>query len=399
MQRSLKAEDGGYVSSDEEEEATKGIQRMNVDDLGVIDLTHDDGAAGQNDLTSFQPVRLKREAHKERTLGLNADGATNDEGLTRVASNDAPSADKRKGKARAKDVEITGASETFHGTYSSSDEAPGGEPAIKPEPHDEDSAVPAGLPEPPSPETRRKVQAKKSRTQSGSKREEEKPVLQTQEEVEEWERVQTDLRVLYEELGTQPTVAHPAADAELGGDGPVDQKADKVYLFQFPPVLPELMPVVVKPDPDDAAARPARAGDPMHVDHEPAPTSVAAKARPGNKPPLTVGEGPARLRLPSGCVGKLRIRRSGKAELDWGGTRMSVGMGGEVSFLQDVVVVDVPEKKKNTREKTAMNEGEGGEGGGGGDADAEEEDKGWAMSMGQVKGKFVVTPDWGGILG
>jgi len=103
-------------------------------------------------------------------------------------------------------------------------------------------------------------------------------------------------------------------------------------------------------------------------------------------PVVTDSSGPRVQKLPSGAVGKLRIHKSGKATLDWGGTKLSVGMGGEVGFLQDIVVLGLPDKKVGA---------EGAEGA----AEKEDAGPGWAMGMGQVKGKFVVTPDWSDVLG
>ncbi|KAK3109479.1 hypothetical protein LTR53_017232 [Teratosphaeriaceae sp. CCFEE 6253] len=85
----------------------------------------------------------------------------------------------------------------------------------------------------------------------------------------------------------------------------------------------------------------------------------------------------------AGAVGKLRIHASGRATLDWGGTMLEVGMGGEVGFLQDVVVLGLPDRKK----------GAAGEGASGDEQEeaGEEEEQGWAMGMGQVKGKYIST--------
>ena len=56
------------------------------------------------------------------------------------------------------------------------------------------------------------------------------------------------------------------------------------------------------------------------------------------------------------------------------GTPMEIGMGSEASFLQDVLIANF---NKNEEGKV---------------------ENGTAMGMGQVKGKFIVTPDWNEIL-
>ncbi|KAK3680254.1 hypothetical protein LTR78_000632 [Recurvomyces mirabilis] len=414
----VKTEDGGYVSSDEDEDP-----KMNVDQLGVVDLT-----LGEDDNNGFQPVRIKREEHKIRTLGLNADGAT----AEAIVSNDAPttasitatSSTAKTAKLKGKDVEITGASDPFHGTYSSSDEQ---DPPIKIETTDDGPQhviAPPTQDALPSPESRRKGKERhKVRALSGSHAPE-RPVYQTKDELEEWERGQEELRVLYEELGIQATRAPPASAADGDGDGMAldgtadvqtetqDKKADKVYLFQFPPVLPDLTAISVKPDPD---APPANAsedrvaeengGEAMDIDTAPPATTTntytntdaeatsstrsgAAEAAPkkpdgpGTRPPL----------LPTGAVGKLRIHRSGKTTLDWGGTKLTLGMGTTAGFLQDVMVCSLPDRKVDL--------GGGGDEGVSVDREGEsEKERGWAVGMGQVKGKFVVVPDWRDVLG
>jgi DNA-directed RNA polymerase III subunit RPC4 len=73
--------------------------------------------------------------------------------------------------------------------------------------------------------------------------------------------------------------------------------------------------------------------------------------------------------------------------LDWGGTSLQVGMGTDVQFLQDAVVAKFNDKsdvqgakgKEEEHDETAF----GGE----------------VMGLGQVRGKFVVTPDWEEIVG
>lgn len=375
--------EGGYVSSDSEEDDEKGVRRRNVDEMVVIDLTADEDGL-QDESLGMQPVRLRRDAHKERTLGLNADNvdagaALGNHEVGEAGAGTKSISERRKGKQRARDVEFVSESHHFNATTYSSSESETDQP-IKSEPiEDEDER--AGSPEPvsadntqakeppSSPESKRKTKEilKKSRTASFTPAE--RPTYQTQEEVDEWDRHQRDLRTLSRELGPQN---HAVTEAQPQG---FDKRADMVYLFQFPPVLPDLQPIVVKPDPDDPPPDPDT--DAMEVE----PTANS-KANPVTIPDTTAYRHPT---LPSGIVGKMRVHASGKVTLDWGGTPLVVGMGTEATFLQDVMVIETPEVKK--------------EDGGGMDVDGEEKKQGKAMGMGQVKGKFVVTPDWGEIMG
>ena len=96
-------QNGGYISSDDEED-DKGVRRMNVEDLGVIDLTQDDVPA----YDQFAPVRVARVAHRERNMGINADGATTQDGAITVDANDKATgvAEKRRPKQRTKEVQV-----------------------------------------------------------------------------------------------------------------------------------------------------------------------------------------------------------------------------------------------------------------------------------------------------
>lgn len=362
----IKTEDGGYISSDDdEEEENKGMHKRNVDELTMVDLTGPD---------SIAPVRVQRVEHKERTIGLNADGVTTKDGsATKAQATDGPESlpdGKRKGKQRAKDVEVTGEQHKYKGTYSESSSEQGDEPQIKEEPMDDtrpttpeppahDAAnVPDVLLESPvsSPETRRK---KKDQIKTFGER----PDFQTNEEQTEWELHQKDLRILHHELGRLSTkdqegdAAMQGAEAQPQEDDP---RADKVYLFQFPPVLPDLLHKTIKPDPEapeegPSAAPPANASNQLQS-AEPESSGNTHTFNPGR-------------------VGKMRIHKSGRATLDWGGTPLEMGMGTEASFLQDVIIANF---NKNEEGKV---------------------ESGTAMGMGQVKGKFVVTPNWDEILG
>ncbi|KAI7344072.1 hypothetical protein D0862_14946 [Hortaea werneckii] len=389
----VKQEEGEYVSSDEDE-AEQGMGRLNIDELGVIDLTAEEE---EDPSRGFAPVRLKREEHKERTVGVNVGEAEKEDEKEKQGKEKTSEKRKGKQKQRPKDVEITGESEKYHGAYSSSED----EPVIKAEPTEDDErpdAPPAEAAEneshpqepPSSPETKRKAK-EKIKTGSRSAKAPTRPAYQTQEEIDEWNRQQDDLRILHSELGTlavpppQPTDQDGDA-AMTDGQQPAveDKRADKVYLFQFPPVVPDLNPIKVKPDPETAPS--GAEGETMEVD----PTTSSAQGPQIKKDPApTISEQPPSTPRPphlaSGAVGKLRIHRSGKATLDWGGTALSVAMGTEASFLQDVVIASLPEHKGDVN----------GEGNGGGGVN---EETGVAMAMGQVKGKFVVTPDWGEIL-
>jgi DNA-directed RNA polymerase III subunit RPC4 len=354
---SMSLADGGYISSDEDE-GEGDMQRVNVEDFGVIDLTEEDDPAN-----FFNPVRMTRVQHIERSLGINAEGATNQEGAISVDANDvtavSQTSSKGKGKQRAtSDFEVVDERDVFQAVYSESDdEIRVSAPQIKPDP---EPMVIDGAPStderPSSPESRRKGKERKARGASP----ESMPAahdFHTREDVEEWEREQDDLRIIRAELG----------EVTEGGDQQDGKRAQKAYLFQFPPILPDLQPIHVKPDPD--ANEVENNEDVMPVD----PPSNADK-------PIKVEEDEVKpdiqtSSLPSGAVGKLKVHASGRVSLDWGGTSLCLGMGTNASFLQDILYTILPDRKDGMDVDGASTAGK-------------------AINMGQVKGKFVVTPDW-----
>ncbi|KAK5167482.1 uncharacterized protein LTR77_007181 [Saxophila tyrrhenica] len=355
--------DGGYVSSDDDE----GEDRMNVEDFGIIDLTQNEGPRD-----FYAPVRMMRVQHKDRALGINAEGATNQDGAVAVESNDVPAnvdvTEKGKGKQKAsQDFEVTSEKHVFQAVYSDSEDDVRAKPQIKPDP--EATTTQQHDDPPSSPELRRKGKERikaLGRTPSPGP-----PGTEyvTREEREEHARHQNDLRLLRSELG-DPTPTNDAnGDATMTDSDRQDKRAEKVYLFQFPPILPDLVPVPIKPDPEAAENG---TEDAMHVDPAPPPAANTADK------PIKVEDNaspPPKAPLPSGAVGKLHVHASGRVTLDWGGTAMTLNMGTEAGFLQDVLCVSLPEGKM----------GEDGEALGTGEA----------VSMGQVKGKFVVVPEWG----
>ncbi|KAJ2985265.1 hypothetical protein NUW58_g5630 [Xylaria curta] len=139
-------------------------------------------------------------------------------------------------------------------------------------------------------------------------------------------------------------------------EGEEDQeKDDQLFLFQFPPILPPLAKVSEHLDGQAETIDLASSDDKQKVKLE---DSVEATR---NK---TMG-----LPAEGGFIGKLNVRKSGKVELDWGGTTLDIGMTTETDFLTTAMII---EQKENV--ETA------------------EESAGIAYGMGQVLGRFVVAP-------
>jgi len=396
---SLKREDGDDVSSEEDDDAE--FPRRDIDLIEVSsDENEDKDAVAQSrrGARTTLPVRIGRKEHQERTVALNTDASSETAaklvekaeatGETAAKSLSGP-ASLNKGKGKAKDVEITGATKPFRGVWQDEDDAG---LTVKVEAISDDEAMadaePAGLgeqpphaaekQEPASPHAERKP---KMRTQSAAE-----PILQTDEDRAEWARFQSNLQSIRAELG--PEEAPPAVDAS--GDSSMAEGAaatkkttvrdNNVYLFQIPPLMPELLSPCVPGEAADGPSSTAVAAPAVPA----APSARVAPSRKDGKVKLEEGtfsdpSAPTNdaPRFASGMVGKLRVRQSGRTTLDWGGTSYELMPGNKASFLQEVVSMQlVPEAKRVVPE-----------------------DAGDAISMGRVKGKFVVVPDWADMLG
>lgn len=380
---SIKREDGGVVESSEDEEDQEFPRR----DIDLIEISDDEDGADTNERPSRSalPIRITRKEHQEKTLALNTeasaetapkDTAERTGTSGRKAAGDRSGQSSRKGKGKASDVEITGERKPFKGVWQDTDDS---DVQVKTEHTSDDEQMPdaeqVGLEadqteapqkeEPQSPTTERKA---KGRAKSMAE-----PVLQTDEDRAEWSRFLENRKHIRAELGPEDTPAVDAAGDTAMADGAAAApkptvRDNNVYLFQIPPLMPELLEPGVKKETSDVAEASASA---PAVKKE----AVKIKVEEGfSDPSAKPAQGP---RFASGLVGKLRVRQSGRTTLDWGGTSYELSPGNKASFLQEVVSIHVvPEKDRVVPE-----------------------DAGEAVSFGRVKGKFVVTPDWGEMLG
>lgn len=377
----------------------------------------------------LRPVRLMREEHKERVLLVNTDSAVK------------PAPESDDDMPTVVEVRSTGRKRRDSGDVKIKDE-----PHTTPEPSSPDikhspesrrkmqdslaNMIPAndGVPPaaPASPETK-----KDRRARAPVIKKIKPPVFQTLEDEAEWSRHLEDVSILSKELGDmQSNLSAQAKGNGVDGEGDVvmdevptaaDGEAQKwgngrLYLFQFPPVLPELYnpkdpkprnPILVKREEEAAAAKAKEEVEVLgsmkgkikqQIKDRPDLTGEALppiKTEIKKEDPDAIVETPAekakreqeernrKKKKPEvvheeGFVGKLIVRESGRVELVWGGdgknggTTLLVGRGAEASFLTTGVIVDSVER--------------GPPGGG--------VPEGKAMGMGQIMGKFVVTPDW-----
>lgn len=165
-----------------------------------------------------------------------------------------------------------------------------------------------------------------------------------------------DLETMYSAMDIEALLRILSFTAPAEGEEG-QEKDDQLFLFQLPPILPPL----------------SRASDGLNRQLE---TVDLASSDSGSKVKIEEGVEATRTKssgLPAegGFIGRLNVHKSGKVELDWGGTTLNVGMGIETSFLTTATII---EQKENV--ETA------------------EEIAGFAYGMGQVIGKFVLAPVW-----
>ncbi|KAF2676027.1 hypothetical protein K458DRAFT_238977, partial [Lentithecium fluviatile CBS 122367] len=372
---SIKREDGGYISSEDENDEDAEFPRQDID---YIDISPDEDEATPRD-TMALPVRIRRNEHKERVVGINTEASTEASAKALQKAEEtrsAPTADalkrtSNKGKGKTKDFEITGERKPYKGVWQDSDES---DVKVKTEPTSEDeemldaehvgigaSVEKAAKQAELSPEAEKKPKINAKAV----------PTFQTDEESAEWTRFQNNLQINRSELG--PDTSAPAqdgpGDVAMADANSKNKRDDYVYLFQLPPIMPELIAPGIKKEHSDAPAT-------KPVTNEAAPQAGAVPIKKEGDFSDPVAEVPERPRFTSGYVGKLRVHQSGRTTLDWGGTSYELTPGNEATFLQEVVSIHVvPEKDRVV-----------------------EEDAGEAISFGQIRGKFVVTPDFGQLL-
>jgi DNA-directed RNA polymerase III subunit RPC4 len=355
-----------------------------------------------------KPVRLYRAEHKERITIVNTESAAASLGdknkqTAESVAHEASATNGASGEKDDIDQGFTRDGKPWKGAWR--DE----EVKIKPEPEatttnnidDISDEIPVPIKESDSPKATRKQPLKQAPPTPKKPKVKEKPVLQTEEDRAEYARQQEDIRILTEELGNlqRPTGENadgePAAAAAENGAQNVKDKEGRLYLFQFPPVLPPLIDQAKK----DAADQDVEMGDVTGVENgDPAAAAqenqnevdVLIKNEDGTlvAPPVNTT---APLIPEPGHIGRLIVRKSGKVELDWGGTILKLGRGVEATFLTTTVLVD------SSDEVQVKTEGGGG-GAFGGKEKKEEVLHGSAVGMGRVMGKFVAVPDFDSML-
>ncbi|KAL2829239.1 RNA polymerase III RPC4-domain-containing protein [Aspergillus cavernicola] len=402
---------GESISSDESDsELRVSIDRINLES----DADDDEDAAldkkkkqrkgkialGSTRDGGLRPIRVERHEHEERMISVNMESST------------AKSAELRQqAKDKKKDDDAL--------FVQDDDDTPTEtEPRVKQEPTDENDQTMVDVPpvdEPvttddgllpaPKVKVRRKLG---SREPSVPVAKDPKSLLRTKEDIEEYDRHAEDLELVKDLFTKEPTTTKEPTDkkttegadvttdeqekekkeeGEEGEPEPEDGKlSGQLFLMQFPPITPNL----IAPGADRANAD----GDATAI---PDPATSQGTGETGGEHPENAGlkreddfevidglEESTMTRTPSkvvtaadwqlkaGQAGKLNVHASGRVTMNWGGISFELDRATAVDFLQEALIVSTPPNVTEVMD--------------------DDEHKVWAM--GQLSGKFTVTPDW-----
>ena len=303
----------GTSSSDSEYDGKKG-RRINIEEIDLVSSDEDEGDEDDDSkrkeranllkVWNPKPVRFHREEHVERAVGVNTDPTTLTSAELRRRAKERQDAQgsmflgsgdeaivpttKTKGRGKTKDVEFIENKRKWKGVYQDDDDAEGSV-RVKTEPQDDDAMITTAqlageTPSVNAQETEHEIRAAAEEMQltdrsdspsarplssqirqgetsqpssptvfpkeSRRKHRPPKPVLQTDEDHQEWARYEEDTHWMQDTLlnaggtitsrfGTK-ALDQDDMDMDIGAIGP-NSKAGQMFLFQFPPGLPMLI--------------------------------------------------------------------------------------------------------------------------------------------------------------
>ncbi|CAG8903651.1 unnamed protein product [Penicillium egyptiacum] len=378
-----------YDSSDDEEnELRVSIDHINLDsDEEDWDTPKDiKGKQASRSSGGLRPIRLERHEHKERVISVNMESSTS------------RTADLRKKAEKEKAANDVGRTPT----------------KVKPEPRDDDTTMPDAIPHAEDDDflPEHNVRVRSAQSMSPTKRsttelrstqitpEPEIPdprsLLHTKEEIDEYDRHMEDLAIIRDLLvpkeskkaNTEAETAEgaaggkPAAVEGQEGHQPSEEQEEgqeednplhgQMFLMQFPPMTPYLRIAGSAQDNQHEAAAGAAAAPPQKAIKREAgdDVEIVENTQPIESKVNSVITAGQPWTLPTGRVGKLNVHQSGRVTLDWGGISMELDRGAPVGFVQEAVILSKapPEPEEDTPKHV------------------------W--SMGQLSGKFTVTPNW-----
>jgi DNA-directed RNA polymerase III subunit RPC4 len=334
--------------SDSDQSDSGGVDRLNIDRM---DLTGED--VEEEGASFVLPVRMIRLEHQDRTTqsitkteDVQAKEEDVDEDLT---LDDNSTGTTRKPKNKIRDLDSSRAQRPWVGVF--------------PEEELDYPNASAGR-QPPSrssQDSRRSPKVKEAHKRGFRDR----PVgWNTKEHHEEWDRTLVMMDTMVNEL-QRPEYARRKSGETIPEDAPEDiTKSGQVYLFQFPSTMPPLVP---QSQLDTSSTT-------ENVDDKDIKEKWLKDQRlklKDQKLPPFINNRPDHLPKAGGRVGKLRVYKSGKTEIDWGGMPFKLKTGIVPEFSQEAVLVRSNDKPTADRDGYI----------------------GSAYSFGEVKSKFIVVPD------
>jgi DNA-directed RNA polymerase III subunit RPC4 len=184
----------------------------------------------------------------------------------------------------------------------------------------------------------------------------------------------TDLDILASELGS---VVITAENGDTRTEDP-SVKDGRMYLFQFPPLLPPLQATAptprsgtggVKSEPGEfnMADAPPASSEPVDLTKD----NKDDNGEPDKEDPEDKKGFMSSLMSQGGMIGQLKVRKSGKVELDWGGRTLEMSPATNMNFLSTAVILEENDQKPHP-------EMIGGE----------------SIGMGRIMGRFILAPSW-----
>ncbi len=170
--------------------------------------------------------------------------------------------------------------------------------------------------------------------------------------------------------------------AELGvqDDQETSNKEGRVYVFRFPETLPELYatdpatagPVKEEPEDDVVMLDKVATGPPVDLTND--ANDAEIKEEDGAAAAAAIKDAlPGYKMDKSGYLGNLVVRKSGRAELDFGGMMFDVAVRMPPPFLEMAVLVEEADQKRRVGEAPLA---------------------GTTYSMGRIIGQFGCVPKW-----
>ncbi|MCJ1396814.1 hypothetical protein MMC11_000004 [Xylographa trunciseda] len=433
-----------YISSDAEADELEG-PRINIEHINLIsdedsedDLVTTKGKERQRSARpagwNLKPIRLDRHEHVERHVGVNTDTSFMTSAQLRQKANERSEAEgalflsqdedgetvKTKPtrlKSKGKDVEFVKDERRWKGVYQDEEDTHELK-KVKDEPLDDDvmavdatlnmatnreDSVTAQQDSSPNtilqnlsegPEEDKQSHSPKIKRRRRSAFRATKPVLQTEEDRQEWERYEDNITALGEELGdletvSAPLLAHNDLDEDVSMNVEEEERKDRrrglVYLFQLPPIVPYLVDSINAAKVDEMPEQ----GGPALPSKD---TKKSASAGKKTEPVIKIEDSSHKQADQKaanalmaediedfvGSVGKLTMYDSGYIGISWGGIEHALNRGSEGELLQELVISDVSRMK---REPGSMDEDDG-------------KLTKTGTAMGQMTGGFVVTPNW-----